>query len=71
MTQSLVIDIQKLLMDHAYLPIRNTEGLSVNKTLDSGHLIQQNNIVIFYLEIDGIKVAMKEFVLKLIDSSLS
>lgn len=71
MTQSLVIDILELLMDHAYLSIRNTESLSVDKTLDSGHLIQKNDIVVLQLKIDGIEVAMKKLVLKLVDASLS
>lgn len=71
MTQSLVIDILELLMDHAYLSIRNTKSLSVDKTLDSGHLIQKNDIVVLQLKIDGIEVAMKKLVLKLVDASLS
>tara|TARA_B110000285_G_C15002911_1_gene552353 strand:+ start:446 stop:682 length:237 start_codon:yes stop_codon:yes gene_type:complete len=58
-------------MDHAYLSIRNAKSLSVDKTLDGGHLIQKNDVVVFQLEIDGIKVAMKKLVLKLVDASLS
>ena len=58
-------------MDHAYLSIRNAKSLSVDKTLDGSHLIQKNDDVVFQLEIDGIKVAMKKLVLKLVDASLS
>ena len=30
-------------MDHAYLSIRNAKSLSVDKTLDGGHLIQEED----------------------------
>ena len=71
MTQPLIINIQKLFVNHADLLVRNTEALSIDETLDGSHLIQQNNIIIFYLKVNGIKVTMKKFVFKLIDASLS
>lgn len=62
MTQPLVINIQKLFMDHAYLPIGNAEALSIDETLDGSHLIQENDVVILYLEVDGVEVTVKKFV---------
>lgn len=62
MTQPLIINIQKLFVNHANLPVRNTEALSIDKTLNGSHLIQQNNIIIFYLKVNCIQVTMKKFV---------
>ena len=69
--QSLVINILKLLMNHTYLPIWDTKTLSIHKTFNCSHLIQQNYIIILNLKIDCVKVTLKKFVLQLIDSSLS
>jgi hypothetical protein len=53
-TQPLVIDILKFLVNHGNLPIRNAECLSIHKTLNRRHLVEQNDVVVLDLEVDGI-----------------
>ena len=71
MTKSLIVNILKLFVNHAYLPVWNTKALSINKTLDGSHLIQQNNIIVLNGKINCIKIALQKLILELINSSLS
>ena len=56
-TQPLMIDVQKLLVNHADLLVWDAERLPVHKTLDRCHLVQQNEVVVMDVEVYGIEVA--------------
>lgn len=57
MTQPLMINVQKLLVYHADLLVWDAERLPVHKALDGCHLVQQNEVVVMDVEVDGIEVA--------------
>lgn len=70
MIKSLVIHVDKLLVDHLHLGVGHTEGFSINDALDGGQLVQKDKIVVFQFQTDGVKSFGEDFFVKHVESSL-
>ena len=57
-------------MDHCDLLVVNTESLSCCKTFDSRQLIQQNDIFIQNVVVNGVQICIQDFVFDRIEASL-
>ena len=62
--------VLELDVDHAQLLLRKTEGFSVGKSLDSCQLIQEDQVIVLDVEVNGVQVLPKNLGVNHVDSSL-
>jgi len=67
---SIFSHIVEFLMDQFDLSICEAIGLSINKTLNSGQLINQNELWVVSIVVDRIKICEKELIIQVVLTSL-
>ena len=68
--KSLFVEILELLMNHTQMLVSKTECLSVCKAFDSRHLVEQNQVIVLNIEIDGVQVLLQYLSIDYVDTSL-
>jgi len=63
-SHSIVMHVLEFLMNLSDLLIGQTVGLSVDKALDGGDLFSVNEIWVISIVVDGVKISVKDFVIK-------
>ena len=67
---ALLKEVGEFRMDPHCLLVADAKGLPVDQALDGGHLVEQNQVGVMHIIVNGVKIALQKSIFKHVHSSL-
>lgn len=64
------MQVLELKMDHVQMLVGKAEGFSIGKSFDCSQLVKENQVIVLDVEVDWVKILLKDDGVDHVDSSL-